>query len=173
LCGAVLLLSSCSHRQEGTGAEDPTTQDRSTSPSVRYEFSSLDERPVSSEALQGRATVLVFLTTFGGNNDSIVQARFARKVYREHVPRINAAAVFMEPMNNLPLVRIYRDSVGLPFPIAMADTDTIAGKGPFRGVDAVPSAVVLDNQGREVWRKIGIATPAELRTALRKAQRNY
>jgi hypothetical protein len=133
-----------------------------------YQFESLDEREVSTEALKGRATVLVFLATFG--NDSIVQARFLKKVFREHVPRINAVAIFMEPIENRPLARIFRDAVGLPYQEAMADLDTIGGKGPFKGIDTIPSTVVLDADGREAFRKVGVTSPDELIRAIKDAQ---
>ena len=137
---------------------------------IAYAFDSLDEREVSFEALKGRATVVLFIATYG--DASIVQARFAKRVLAEHAPRINVAAVFMEPIENRPLARIFRDTVGLPYPLAMADPSTIAGRGAFAGVDTVPSVVVLDHEGREVWRKVGVAHADELIKALRDAQRD-
>lgn len=136
---------------------------------IAYEFASLDERPVSLAGLRGRATVLIFVTTYG--DPSIVQARFLKKVFRGYTPRFHAAAVFMERVDNRPLARIWRDKLDLPYPAAMADEASIAGRGVFAGVDTVPSTVVLDEQGREVWRKTGVAGPEELERALRLAQR--
>ena len=137
---------------------------------VAYAFDSLDEREVSLAALKGRATVVLFIATYG--DASILQARFAKKVLAEHSPRINVAAVFMEPIENRPLARIFRDAVGLPFPLAMADAAAIAGRGAFTGIDTVPSVVVLDHEGREVWRKVGVAHADELIRAVRDAQRD-
>ena len=125
---------------------------------------------MSLTALKGRATVILFIATYG--DASIVQARFAKKVLAEHAPRINVAAVFMEPIENRPLARIFRDAIGLPYPLAMADPAAIAGRGAFAGIDTVPSAVVLDNEGREVWRKVGVAHADELIRALKDAQRD-
>jgi acetyl-CoA carboxylase alpha subunit len=113
--------------------------------------------------------VIIFITTYG--DASIVQARFLKKAIKEHVPRANAAAVFLERVENRPLARMFSDKLELPFPTAMGDEASIAGKGPFSGVDTVPSVVVLDEQGREVWRKVGVAHPEELDRALREAQR--
>ncbi|MCS6901336.1 MAG: hypothetical protein RMJ98_16915 [Myxococcales bacterium] len=138
-------------------------------PVVEFSFPSLDDRPVSHEAFRGRASLLVFLVTYG--NDSLLQARFAKKVFLEHTPRINAAAIFLEPLENRPLVRVFRDSADLPFPAAMGDADSIAGRGAFKGLGAVPSVVVLDPEGREVWRKVGGAPPGEMHRALDEAQR--
>ena len=138
-------------------------------PPIAYRFESLDDRPVSLEGLRGRAAVLAFLTTYG--DASTLQARYLKKVLAEHVPRVNAAAVFLEPIENRPLVRLFRDFHRLPFPLAMGDTDSVAGKGPFVGIDTVPSVVVIDQDGREVWRKVGVASEGELDSALRDAQR--
>ncbi|MCU0657095.1 MAG: TlpA family protein disulfide reductase [Polyangiaceae bacterium] len=168
LLWAPLGLLGCSSPKP-TPAAAPPRPSAPAGPPLEFSFESLDERPVSSEALRGRASLLVFLATYG--NDSLLQARHARKVFLEHTPRINAAAVFLEPIENRLLVRVFRDSAQLPFPSAMGDADTIAGKGPFEGIGAVPTALVLDHEGREVWRKLGGAQSDELRRVLRDAQR--
>lgn len=164
--GLALLLAACSPANQKPAAAEPT---RPRGPAVEYAYESLDERPVSRQGLQGRATVVAFLTSYG--DPSLIQARYLKKVHKEYAPRINAAAIFLEPINNRPLVRVFRDAVGLAFPLAMADQATTSGKGPFAGIDTVPSVVVLDPQGREVWRKVGVASPEELTRALREAQR--
>lgn len=135
---------------------------------IRFAYESLDDRPVSTEGVHGRATVVLFLVTYG--DPSIIEARFVKKVLREHVPRINAAGIFLERIDNRPLARVFRDSLDLPFPLAMADEASIAGKGPFAGVDTVPTVVVLDAQGREVFRKVGVTYPGEIERALKEAQ---
>lgn len=138
-------------------------------PVIEFDFASLDDRPVSRQGLAGRATIVAFLATYG--DASLLQARYVKKAFREHSPRVNAAAVFLEPIENRPLVRVFRDAADLPFPAAMGDATTITGHGPFAGIDTVPSVVVLDATGREAWRKIGVASNEELRQALREAQR--
>lgn len=150
---------------EGPGARAPGG---SASALRDFRYASLDEREVSSAALKGRAALVAFVASYG--DASLLQMRFVQKVQGEHSPRINAAAVFLEPPENRPLVRVFCDALGLRFPAAMADADTVQGKGAFAGIDTVPSTVVLDARGREVWRKVGVAHPDELRAALRKAQ---
>lgn len=162
------LLAACAPPPRASTAAPPKPAPP-RGPVLEFSFESLDERPVSHAVLQGRASFLVFLATYG--NDSLVQARFARKVFLEHVPRINAAAVFLEPVENRPLVRVFRDSADLPFPTAMGDADAIAGRGPFEGLGAVPSVLVMDPLGREVWRKIGGAPAGDIHRALNDAQR--
>lgn len=156
----------------GCGSSKPA--DAPTAPAARgpvleYDFASLDERPVSRQGLQGRATIVAFLSSFG--DASLLEARYVKKVFREHSPRINAAAVFLEPIDNRPLVRVFRDAADLPFPAAMGDQAAITGQSAFVGIDTVPSVVILDAAGREVWRKVGLTSPEELQKALREAQR--
>lgn len=161
---AALLVGCSGSRPESARAAPKTA----SGPPIEFSFPSLDEREVSSSALRGRATVIAFVTTYGA--PSTIQARYVKKVAADHVPRINAAFVFYEIAENRPLVRIFRDAMGISLPSAMADTESVAGRGPFKGLDTVPSVVVLDAAGREVWRKVGVADANELQKALRDAQ---
>lgn len=171
IIGLTALCAGCSASATAAAPVEPTTAEpaKQVGAPVAYEFASLDDRPVSSEALRGRATVLIFVTTYG--DASMLQARFLKKVFKEYSPRFNAAAVFLERVDNRPLARIFNDTLELPYPAAMGDEASIAGKGPFTGMDTVPGVVVLDPSGREVWRKIGVAMPDELTSAIREAQR--
>jgi hypothetical protein len=158
----------CGGGSSNPDARAPAADVASTPMERAFRYESLDEHEVSSRALRGRATIIVFAATYG--DASLVQTRFVQKVHAEHTPRVNAAAVFLEPVENRPLVRVFCNSLDLRFPAAMADAETIQGKGAFTGLNTVPSTVVLDAQGREVWRKVGVAPPDELRAALRRAQ---
>lgn len=135
---------------------------------VEFDFASLDDRPTSSAATRNRVTVVLFVTTYG--DPSLLAARFLMKVFREHTPRFNAIAVFLERVENRPLARIFTDQLMLPYPSAMGSADDIAGKGPFKGIGTVPSMVVLDRQGREVFRKVGVVKSDELVRVLRGAE---
>lgn len=174
---AALALCSCQGSQGARSPQPAEAPAPPTSAPIEFSFESLDERPVSHLSTRGRATLVIFLTSYGGGiltsfgDPSLLQARYAKKVYKEHTPRINAAAVFLEPIENRPLVRLFRDAADLPFPSALADADTVAGRGPFKGIGTVPSVVVLDHEGREVFRKVGVASADELTRALRDAQR--
>jgi hypothetical protein len=171
LLSLLAAITSCA-KQGGSRPTQPT--EGAPAPQrgapIEYAFESLDDREVSLAALKGRATVLVFIATYG--DASIIQARFLKRVLNEHTPRFNAVGIFMEPIDNRPLARIFRDAAVLPYPLAMADAETIAGRGPFTGIDTVPSVVVLDTEGREVFRKVGVAHPDELEKAIRDAQRD-
>jgi hypothetical protein len=60
-------------------------------------------------------------------------------------------------------VEAYRDALKVPFPVALGDTATTAGGGPFGDVHLVPSVVVLNAEGRIAWRKAGLTKSDELR----------
>ena len=112
---------------------------------------------------------MAFLATY--DMASQAEARILANVARKHVPRINVALLFLEAAENQPLVESFLYTVALPFPAAMADAATIAGNGPFGGLHHVPSVVILDREGREAWRRVGLCEPAEIERALREIER--
>jgi hypothetical protein len=64
------------------------------------------------------------------------------------------------------LAAAWRGSLALSYPVAMADTLTLSGGGPFGAVSQVPTLVVLDRSGREVWRRSGVVETREIAAAL-------
>ena len=117
------------------------------------------------EPLRGRPTVLVFLTTY--DLASQAQARFLSGISRRRGTALHAAAVVLEPPENRPLVVAFRDALKLDYPVAMGDASLIAGEGPFGDVHAVPSTVVLDSEGRLVWKHVGLSKEDEIENVLR------
>jgi hypothetical protein len=120
---------------------------------------------LAAEALRGQPAVISFLTTY--DLASQAQARFLSGISRRHAATLHAAAVVLEPPDNRPLVVAFRDALRLDFPVAIADAPLIAGEGPFGDVHAVPSTVVLDSEGRLVWRHVGLAKEDEIENVLR------
>jgi hypothetical protein len=136
---------------------------------LRYAFTAIDGRPVSSEEHAKRITVIAFLTTY--DVPSQVEARFLASLLRHHTPRLNVAALMLETADNKPLVDAFAVTLGLPYPIALADVDTIAGQGTFAGLHHVPSVVILDRDGREAFRKVGFIDEATLEAAVRAVEK--
>lgn len=136
---------------------------------VSYAWGTTDGQVVTAEALQGRATVLLFVTTF--DLASQAQAKYLEDLYRTHKPRINAVAVVMEPPKYAPLASSFAEVLGLSYPVALADDATRTGKGPFGAVTSVPSWVVLDRDARPVFAHAGALPPQELARSVRAAQR--
>lgn len=126
-----------------------------------------DDVVVNSETMRGRATALVFITTF--DLASQLLARRLGEVVVAFTPRANAAAVVIEAPQYAELLPAYRQALSLPFPVVMADFATLGGAGPFGPVTVVPTTIVLDRDGREVWRQEGPVESKEIEAALRRA----
>jgi hypothetical protein len=133
---------------------------------VDFEFESLDQRPVSAESTHGKPTVLVLVTT--GSLPAQAQVDYLVGMAKHDADRVNYAVVVLEPRENRELVEIYRKSLNVTFPVAMADDKTLSGVGPFGEVSVVPVTVILDRAGRVAWRADGrVVKNDELRQAMR------
>ncbi len=132
---------------------------------VAFTFDSLDDRAVSSEVSRGKPAVLTFVTT--GSLPAQAQVDFLVTMSSNDGDKVFYAVVSLDPRENRELVEIYRKSLGIKFPVAMADDATRAGAGPFGDVTTVPVTVLLDRLGRVVWRVDGrVAKSDELRGAM-------
>lgn len=136
---------------------------------LSYAWGTTDGGVVSSDALRGRATVLLFVTTF--DLASQAQAKHLEDVYRTHKPRINAVAVVMEPPKYAPLASSFAEVLGLSYPVALADDATRTGQGPFGAIQSVPSWVVLDRDSRLAFAHAGVVSVEQLVQRVRGAQR--
>jgi hypothetical protein len=135
-------------------------------PVVDFAFDSIDDRPVSSESMRGKITVLVFVTT--GSLLAQAQVDFLIAMAKNDSDRLNYAVVALEPRENRELVELYRKALSIPFPVAMADAETLGGAGAFHDVSAVPVTVLIDRSGRVAWRMDGrVAKSDEIRIAMR------
>jgi hypothetical protein len=134
-------------------------------PAPSFAFESLDARPVSSAAFAGAPVVLAFITTW----DLLSQAevRFLVEMNKRDAGKVGYAAVCLQEAKDRELIEVYRSTLGVTFPVAIADRGTIAGAGPFGDVQTVPTVVVLDGSGRVRFQKVGLAKPEEIRAALR------
>jgi hypothetical protein len=163
---SALLGSACS------SAASPLAQpSRATSNTpVSYSFAAVgDDAVVSSETMRGRATALLFITTY--DLASQLLARRLGDVIARFTPRANAAAVVVEPPAYAELLPAYREALSLPYPVVMADFATQRGAGPFGGITQVPVLVILDREGRQTWRHDGALETQAIEAALRAALR--
>jgi hypothetical protein len=135
---------------------------------LRFLFDAIDGRRISTDAFANRISVIAFLTTYDVHSQ--VEARFLATLATHHTPRINVAALMLEAPENKPLVEAFVTSLGLPYPVALADAPTIAGEGPFAGLHHVPSIVILDRQGREAFRFVGFLDEASLEKAVKAVE---
>lgn len=162
-----MLLAACGGSRSATLADDrPGVSAGDTRAPVEFAFDSLDDRPVSSEATRGKPTVLAFVNT--GSLPAQAQVDFLLVMAKHDGDTVNYAVVALEARENRELVELYRKSLGIPFPVALADDATASGGGPFGDVTAVPVTVILDRAGRIVWRVAGRVVKAdEMRVSLR------
>jgi hypothetical protein len=134
----------------------------------RYVFGTTDGEELSAQSMHGRVTVLVFVTTF--DLASQLAAKRLNEVLHTHRPRINAGAVVLEAAKYAPLADVFRSSLDLSYPVAIADLSTLEQNSTLGEVRSVPTVVVLDAEGREVVRKSGTFAVTELNHWLRLAE---
>ncbi|MBX3233633.1 MAG: TlpA family protein disulfide reductase [Labilithrix sp.] len=120
-----------------------------------------DERPVSSEAFRGKPAVICFVTT--GDLNSQAQASYLVHMAKNDGDRVSYAMVALHPRKEIVLVETYRQTLGVEFPVALADAAATSSAGPFGEIPAVPTTVILDRQGRMVWKHTGLAKHEEIR----------
>ncbi len=133
----------------------------STEKATVYSFDSLDDRPVSSESMRGKTSVIVFVTT----GDIVGQAQVSYVVHmaKNDSDRVNYAVVALHPRKEIVLVESYRDTLGIKFPVALGDPAAANAGGPFGEIAAVPTIVVLDPAGRIRWKHTGLVKNEEIR----------
>jgi thiol-disulfide isomerase/thioredoxin len=167
LVSLAALLPACGGSSEAKGPATPAgVSVPSASGPVSFSFDSLDDRPVSSEVSRGKPAVLAFVTT--GSLPAQAQVDFLVTMSSNDGDKVFYAVVSLDPRENRELVEIYRKSLGIKFPVAMADEATRAGTGAFGDVTTVPVTILLDRSGRVVWRVDGrVAKSDELRDAMR------
>ena len=163
---ALALLWGCASRAD---AKPTQTVEQASGQAIRFAFTTTKQETFSSRSTRGRATALLFVTTY--DLASQVQARRLDRLLRRHRPRANGAAVVLESAEYAVLAEAYRTSLGLSFPVCVADEQTRIGRGPFGRIGRVPTLVVLDRSGVEVWRNQGLATVRETKKALATASR--
>ena len=132
---------------------------------VHFAFETLDGKPLTTQTIAGRITVIGFVATY--DTASQAQARFLSSLSRRHAPRLNVAILVLEPPQNRPMVEAFAATLQLPYPVALADQATIAGEGPFAGLHHVPSVVILDREGRPRWQHIGLIQESDIEEAVR------
>jgi hypothetical protein len=173
LCTSLAFACACSSATpppEAPPVADAPVESAVRGPIVHFSFQGVDGKPLTSDAMRGRLSVIGFGATY--DMASQAQARFLTGLFKTHVPRVNTALLILEPPANAPMVEAFVQALELPYPVAYADDATIAGHGPFAGLHSVPSVVVLDGEGREVWRRLGIVEESELHEVLKGLERS-
>jgi hypothetical protein len=126
-----------------------------------YAFDPIGERAVSSDAMHGKPTVIVFVTT--GDIVGQAQVSFLVHMAKNDGDRVNYAIVALHPRREVVLVEAYRKTLGVEFPVALGDASATSATGPFGEIPAVPTVVILDRDSRIRWKHTGLAKNDELR----------
>jgi len=130
-----------------------------------FDFDSLDGRPVSSVATRGKVTVLAFVTTWDVASQG--QVDFLVAMAKNDGERVFYGLVAMQDRKDRELIEVYKSNLGVTFPVALASPELMHGAGPFGSMQVVPTVIVLDRQGRVVWRSVGMTKSDEIRRAMR------
>lgn len=155
----------------GACASDRPPQDGSAA--VREEvhpfvFDSLDERPVSREALRGKPAVLLFLTTW--DLSSQAQVAVLVKMAERDGPKVSYAIVALHERHERELVEAYAHTLKVTFPVALGDSESRAGRGPLGDVHMIPTTIVIDAEGRLVKKHVGFQRADVLRASVEAAK---
>jgi hypothetical protein len=132
---------------------------------VTYAFDALDDRPVSSTAMRGKPTVIAFITT--GDIIGQAQVDFLVAMDRNDGKKVNYALVALHPRKEIVLVEAYIGTLKVEFPVALGDPSVMTPAGPFGEIPAVPTVVILDRDGKIVWKHTGLAKSDEIRGHMR------
>jgi hypothetical protein len=161
------LLAGCVDVPVAQFASEPSSTPAGgaqTEPAL-FELPRLESGSIRTADVLGRMTLVVFAATYDTPSQAAVP--IASALVRRHLPRMNGLLVVLEPESNRPLAQAFVAALDVPFPVAMADAETLEGRGAFAGIRHVPSFVLLDREGREVWRRYGLATTEVLDEAVR------
>jgi hypothetical protein len=163
--GAVLaLLCACGAKAAETRVDRAPVRDE---PAVFFSYRTTQGQELSHGTTRGRSTALVFLTTYDAASQ--LEAKELEQALRTTQPRANGAAVILEGPEYALLADVFRQSLGLSYPVALADEATLKGQGPFGKIELVPTTVVLDRWGRLRFRRPGLSSSRELGQMLKAA----
>lgn len=133
---------------------------------VSYAFDTLDERPVSAAAHRGKPTILAFVTT--GDIVGQAQVDYLVAMAKNDGAKVNYAVIALHPRKEIVLVEAYIAALKIEFPVALGDPSVMTAAGPFGEISAVPTVIVLDREGKIVWKHTGLAKSDELRGHMRR-----
>jgi len=163
----LLLLSGACQRVAVPPEEDPNDSD-TRGQVQRYVFGTTDGEELSADGMRGRVTALLFVTTF--DLASQLAAKQLNQALHTHRPRINAGAVVLEAPKYAPLADVFRSSLKLSYPVAIADLEMLVRNSTLGEVRSVPTLIIFDAQGREVLRQYGAFSNEELEAWLTRAR---
>lgn len=134
---------------------------------LRFALGSVDGEVFTEREFAGRVSILLFATSYDVASQAL--ARHLLDLYRLRAPRLNAALVMLEPPKNVEICRSFRDVLELPYPVLMADAQTLRGTGPFGSLASVPAWVILRRDGSVSHAIVGALSRKQLEQAIAEA----
>jgi hypothetical protein len=162
---AALLLGCGGAKKEADAPIGVSVVSSPASMPVSYNFSSIDDRPVSSDAARGKVAVFALVTTW--DLASQAQVDFLLAMAKNDGDKVFYGLIALEEKSNRELVEAYVRMLKVPFPAAMASPSAMRHGGPFGEIREVPTLVLIDAQGRVAWTKTGLVKADEIRAAMR------
>jgi hypothetical protein len=171
--GIAALLTACAGSAHPPAPKpgEPFGSSRSPDPhgAVEFNYTSLDDRPVSSATLRGKPSVIAFVSS--DELASQAEAGFLAAMAKNDGDKVNYVLISVETDDRRELVEGFRaffeKRYGVSLRTAMGDKDLLLGLGPFGDVRRL-TVVVLDPKGKVVWQRTGITKAEDLRGVLRR-----
>ncbi len=133
---------------------------RNPDPAPDFKLTSLDGKPITLAALQGKVVLLNFWATWCGPCRAEIPDLVAlQERYKGHL-QIIGLNVDDEEAD----IQQYVQETGINYPVAMTSNDV---RIQFGGIPALPTSFVLDTEGRVVQKHVGLWNPAVYETEIR------
>ncbi len=152
----------------GTGAQTAAQQDdqsvirfvRHPDPAPGFKLNTLDGKPLTLAALQGKVIFLNFWATWCGPCRAEIPDLIALQDRYKDRLQIIGLNVDDEEAD----IQKYVEEMGINYPVVMASNDL---RIQYGGIPALPTSFVLDTEGRVVQKHVGLSNPAVYETEIR------
>jgi thiol-disulfide isomerase/thioredoxin len=133
---------------------------RNPDPAPDFKFTTLDGKPFTIAALQGKVVFLNFWATWCGPCRAEIPDLIALQDRYKGRLQIIGLNVDDEEAD----IQQYVEETGINYPVAMTSDDV---RIQFGGIPALPTSFVLDTEGRVVQKHVGLWNPAVYETEIR------
>ena len=134
---------------------------RNPDPAPDFKLTSLDGKPLTLAAFQGKVVFLNFWATWCGPCRAEVPDLVAlQEKYKDHLQIIGLDV----DDDDTAEIQKYVTDTGIDYPVAMTPDDL---RIQYGGIPALPTSFVLDTEGRVVQKHVGYADPELYETEIR------